>query len=639
VAHPGWGPEWTTQALPGAPESSRTRRSRTHGDPGRRGSGRDTSTGGRVPGPRRGRCAWPVLLAVLLVLAASVAWLAWSALQARDALLAARTEVGLLQEQARAGDVDAARTTLVAVQDHAAEARSRTSGPVWAVTAALPGVGPDVRAVQAVAGAVDELAQDALPSLVDALEVVDPSRLAPVDGRIDLEPLVAVAPRLAVADDAVQSALGRLADVDTGRLLPQVAEPVELLRDRLAEVGADTATAARAADLIPAMLGADGPRQHLLLVQNNAEPRALGGIPGAVILLRADQGAVELVELRNAAGDLSGLPEPALPLTDVERSLFGEQLGIYMADVTFTPDFPRAAAIAKAIWEQQVGGEIDSVVSIDTGGLAAVLAATGPVAMPPGAVADATGGNLTAGNAVEVLNNTVYRLVEDAAEQDAFYAAVGADIFGATLRGAGDPARTVGALAAAASRGQLYLWSSHEQEQVRLAGTVLSGELRGGRDGAPVVGLYVNDGTGSKIGYYLRADVQVSPGACAADGTRVVEAAVTFTSTAPPEVVDLPRYISGGRVLEPGRMRFNVLAYAPRGGVVEDVGTSDGRQGGASHVHDDLFVVARTVELDPGETVVVTYRLRTGPGQSGVPDVVMTPLVDHRVEVAGGWRC
>ncbi|MBF0689117.1 MAG: DUF4012 domain-containing protein [Cellulomonas sp.] len=582
---------------------------------------------------------WLGLLAVSFVLGASVAWLAWSALDARDALLAARTEVGLLQEQARAGDVDAARATLVAVQDHAATARSRTSGPVWAVTAALPGVGPDVRAVQAVAGAVDELAQDALPSLVDALEVVDPSRLAPVDGRIDLEPLVAVAPRLAVADDAVQSSLGRLADVDTGRLLPQVAEPVELLRGQLADVGADTATAARAADLIPAMLGADGPRQHLLLVQNNAEPRALGGIPGAVILLRADAGAVELVELRNASGDLSGLPEPALPLTDVERSLFGEQLGIYMADVTFTPDFPRAAAMAEAIWEQQVGGDIDSVVSIDTAGLAAMLGATGPVAMPPGPVADATGGSLTVDNAVEVLNNTVYRLVEDSTEQDAFYATVGAAIFDAALQGVGDPAQTVSALAGAASQDQLHLWSSHPQEQARLAGTVLSGELRGVRDGAPVLGLYVNDGTGSKIGYYLQADVQVSPGACAADGTRLVDAAVTFTSTAPPEVVDMPPYISGGRVLDPGRMRFNVLAYAPRDGVVEKVVTSDGRQGGASHLHDDFFVIARTIELDPGESVVVTYEFRTGPGQSGTPEISMTPLVDHRVNVEGGWLC
>ncbi|UZN04134.1 DUF4012 domain-containing protein [Cellulomonas sp. S1-8] len=588
--------------------------------------------------PRR-RIVWLSLIGASFVLGASLAWLTWTAMEARDALQAARTDVGLMQEQARAGQVEAARVTLRQVQDDAALARSRTSGPLWAVAGVLPGVGPNVQAVQAVAGAVDELAQDALPMLVEATGVLDPTTLAPVDGRIDLDPLVAVAPQLVAADEAVRASLEHLTDVDVDGLMAQVAGPVDLLRSQLAGVGADTATAARAAELLPAMLGADGPRHYLLLVQNNAEPRALGGIPGAVILLRADDGAVELVELRNAAGVLSGLPEPALPLTDVERSLFGEQLGIYMADVTFTPDFPRAAELAQAMWEQRIGGDIDGVVSIDTGGLAAILGATGPVDLPPGPVADEAGGQLTEANAVEVLNNTVYRLIEDFAEQDAFYAATGAAIFGAALAGTGSPAQTVEALATAARDRQLMLWSAHPEEQARLYGTVLSNELRGLRDGTPVIGLFVNDGTGSKIGYYLDADVQVSPGACAVDGSRLIDVAVTFTSTAPSDVVDMPPYISGGRVLEPGRMRFNILAYAPQGGLVEDVEVSDGSRGGASYVHDDLFVVARTVELDPGESKVVDYQFRTGTGQSGAPEVRITPLVRHGVNLDDGWLC
>lgn len=664
MAHPGWGPEWTTQQIPVVPESSvkrrdpaaarpsvrvprptrapaRDTRPRPPRHPGRDGTpprGLSIAAMMRSAHPRR-RAVWLGLVGASFLLGASVAWLAWSAVDARDALLAARTDVGLLQQQARTGDTEGARATLADVQGNAARAHSRTSGPLWAVTGALPGVGPNVRAAQAVAAAVDDLAQDALPSLVDSTAVVDPSVLAPVDGRVDLAPLLAVRPQLVAADDAVRASVDRLAALDTSALLPQVAAPVDLLRSQLAGVGADTATAARAAYLLPAMLGADGPRQHLLLVQNNAEPRALGGIPGAVILLRADAGKVEMVELRNASGVLSGLPEEALPLTDVERSLFGEQLGIYMADVTFTPDFPRAAAIAQAIWEQRIGGSIDGVVSIDTGGLAAVLDATGPVAMPPGEVADEAGDRLTGANAVEVLNNTVYRLIEDSAEQDAFYAATGSAVFTSAIAGSGDPVRTVGALASAARDGQLHVWSSHADEQALIDGTVLAGQLRGERDGHPLLGFYVNDGTGSKIGYYLKADVAVSPGACYDDGTRAVDAQLTFTSTAPPEVVDMPLYIRGGRVLEPGRMRFNVLAYAPQDGFVDSVESSDGRRGGASHVHDGLFVVTRTIELSPGESVTVNYQFRTGSGQNGTAEVAMTPLVDHRVNVGEGWRC
>ncbi|MFS0703568.1 DUF4012 domain-containing protein [Cellulomonas sp. 179-A 9B4 NHS] len=576
---------------------------------------------------------------VLLVVLGLGAWLAVDGLRARDELLAGAGLVTTLQDHVVNGDRDAAATTLAELQDHAEAAQARTHGPHWSIAEALPWFGDDVRAVQTVAEVVDSLATDALPGLMDATELVDPARLAPTDGRVDLAPLQAAAPVVVAADATVQDALERVTAIDTEGLVSAVGGPVEQLATQVQQVAMTTATAARAVQLLPPMLGADGPRDYLLLVQNNAEPRALGGIPGAVILLRADAGAVELVELRNASGPLGSLPEPALPVSNVERFLLGDQLGRYMADVTFTPDFPRAAEMAKAIWEQQIGGAVSGVVSLDTGALAAVLGSTGSVPIPPGAVQDAVGPELTAENAVEVLNNTVYRLVEDTVEQDAFYAATGKAVFDAALAGEGSPAATITALAGAADRGQLTVWSAREKEQARLAGTVLSGELRGVRDGDPVLGLFLNDGTGSKIGYYLRTEVRVSPGECAVDGTRLIAMDVTFTSTAPPEVVDMPPYISGGRVLEPGRMRFNALAYAPSDGYIEDAVASDGTTGGASHVHDGLSVLARTIELAPGESMGMKYRFRTGPSQNGRPVVRMTPLIDQQVNVDDGWRC
>ncbi len=576
---------------------------------------------------------------LLLVLLGWGAWLGVDGLRARSELLAGARLVTTLQDQVLAGDRDAATATLTALQGHADEAQDRTHGPHWSAARVLPWVGDDVRAVQTVAEVVDSLATDALPGLMDATELVDPARLAPTDGRVDLAPLQAAAPVVVAADATVQDALQRVTAIDVDGLVGPVGGPVDQLTGQVRQVAMTTATAARAVQLLPPMLGADGPRDYLLLVQNNAEPRALGGIPGAVILLRADGGAVELVELRNAAGPLAALPEPALPLADVERFLLGDQLGRYMADVTFTPDFPRAAEMAKAIWEQRIGGAVSGVVSLDTGALAAVLASTGPVPIPPGSVQEAVGPELTSDNAVEVLNNTVYRLVEDTVEQDAFYAATGKAVFDAALAGAGSPAATITALAGAAERGQLTVWSAREGEQARIAGTVLSGELRGVRDGGPVLGLFLNDGTGSKIGYYLRADVRVTPGECAVDGTRLIDMDVTFTSTAPPEVVDMPPYISGGRVLEPGRMRFNALVYAPSDGYIEDAVATDGTTGGASHLHDGLFVLARTIELAPGESMGMNYRIRTGPEQNGKPDLRMTPLIDQRVNVDDGWHC
>lgn len=66
------------------------------------------------------------------------------------------------------------------------------------------------------------------------------------------------------------------------------------------------------------MLGADGERSYLLLIQDNAEIRATGGIPGAFAELRTDGGRLEL-GLRARAGrehdaDVEGAhrPRPAV---------------------------------------------------------------------------------------------------------------------------------------------------------------------------------------------------------------------------------------------------------------------------------------------------------------------------------------
>jgi hypothetical protein len=235
---------------------------------------------------------------VAVLVLGAVAWLGSDALRARDAATAARTEVRTLQAQVLAGDAAGASATLVGLQANARTAYARTHGPLWSVVAAAQWVGGEVRAVRTVSGVVEDLAAHVLPSLMKVTTLVGPSSLAPVDGRVDLAPLVAAAPEVAGADAAMQGAEHRLDAIDTGSLVGPVAAPVVELRSQVRAVALTTATAARAVRLIPAMLGADGPRDYLVLVQNNAELRATRGIPGTVLHLRADAGTVSVVEER-----------------------------------------------------------------------------------------------------------------------------------------------------------------------------------------------------------------------------------------------------------------------------------------------------------------------------------------------------
>lgn len=574
-----------------------------------------------------------VILAVLLAVLALVVVFAVQARAAYSELRAAVPIVSELREQALSGQVDAAAASTAELQEHTGAARDAVSGPHWSLAAKLPWVGPNITAVRTTTEVVDDLAVGALSELVAATDVVNPARLAPQDGRIDLAPFAEVAPRVVAADGVVQDARERLRGIDTVGVVDLVVDQLDSLGAQVDDVASLTATASRAVQLIPPMFGADEPREYLLLVQNNAEPRSTGGLTGAFILLRADGGAVELVEQRSAVA-IGSFPEPAVELSDTEVSLFGTQLGRYPGNVTATPDFPRSAQLIREMWKQRVGGEVDGVFSVDPVVLGSLLEATGPVAVPEEFLAQAGpfaavlgGSQLTAENAAELMLNGVYRYIEDTAAQDVFFEVAAGAVFRAVMDGQAEPAATVSALADAADEGRLYAWSAHENEQALLAGTVLSGDLRGDDGhGRPVVGVYVNDLSAAKVGYYQRMDVQVEAQQCYPDGNQDLTVTVTLTSEVPEDAQSLPASLVGsGRVVPQGDMRSNLLVYAPTGGRITEVRDPAGDVQVLPQIHEGQVVVGRRVQLSPGQSVTTELDITSGPGYGQDTLLRMTP--------------
>ncbi|MBN0040009.1 DUF4012 domain-containing protein [Cellulosimicrobium cellulans] len=531
-----------------------------------------------------------------------------------------------LQEQVRAGRD--AGTAIDDVRRSARVAASATHGPHWTVARALPFVGDDARALGEMTGAVDRVAQDALPRLADAVAVASPSTLTPTAGAVDLGPLSAARDDVVAADRALGASYETVSGIDTSTLVSPLAAAVGDLRAQLGDVASQTATAARAVQLVPPMLGADGARNYLVLVQNNAEPRATGGIAGSVLHLRAESGAVELVEVRPGSA-IGGYPESVVDLSGPEAALFGDDLGRYMLNVTSTPDFPRAARVAREAWLRQTGEEVDGVVAVDPVALAGVLGGVGPVEVStPGGGAL----RLTTQDAAAYLLNGVYVDHADPAEQDAVLALVAREVLGSLTTGEGDAAALVDALARSARDGRLLVWSARAAEQDLLTGTVLSGELEGRRTDpaggptSPVVGVYLNATTASKTGYYLDSTVAVGDVTCRPDGSQAFTVHVTLASTLTrAEAVELPEYVLGAG--GDGTIRTNLLVYAPHGGGIRGPSTGDGEPGLFAQVHDGLVVGARSVALAPGESATYEYEVVSGKNQRGPVSVRKTPGV------------
>jgi hypothetical protein len=220
----------------------------------------------------------------------------------------------------------------------------------------------------------------------------------------------------------------------------------------------------------------------------------------------------------------------------------------------------------------------------------------------------------------------VYLKIPDPVAQDAFFAAAAKSVLEAVAGGQGKAADTVHALAKAARQGRLMVWSAHPDEQALLSGTVLGGGLVGVEGRSPVIGVYLNDASSAKMGYCLRTDAVATTTVLRPDGSQAVTVTVTLKSTAPANAASFPSHLVGaGREVPLGDVKTHVLIYAPAGGRAQAIRVSGGDPGGSEQTHDGLDVVVRTVQLAPGQRVVIEYDVLTGKGHPGKPVLRVTP--------------
>ncbi|WP_243706336.1 DUF4012 domain-containing protein [Micromonospora sp. KC721] len=553
------------------------------------------------------------LLAALVVgslLAASGGWVGFRGWQARTHLLNAAGLARELSAQIVAGDTGQAQRTLAALQEQSGAAREATAGPAWWLAGTTPYAGDDLAAFRRIAVTVDDLAREAFPPLVRS----DVAALVPRDGRLDLPALRTVARRLVAADAAVRESGAGLRAVSTDGLLPEVRDALVGLRTEIDKLAGLLSGVSKGADLLPTLFGADGERTYLIVSQNLAELRATGGMFGAYAVVRARDGRLDLVA-QGTAAKLQRFTPPVLPLGPETRRLYTDLPGIYPADVNLTPHFPTAAKLYREMVRRRTGVTADGILAVDPVALSYLLKATGPVAVPGYPT-------LTAQNAVRILLSDSY-LTLDLDNQDAFYAASAARVFDSVLRKGASPRELLSVFDRSIREGRILFWSARSEEQRKFVDNRISGVLPE-TETTPTVGVFLNDGSGAKLGYYLRPSATLTVGNCLADGRRELRLRFDLHSSAPRS--GLTKAVLGlGKAGNPYTARTLVTVYSPAGGAVVAArldgvdaplgsGTDRGRQ-----------VAIANVEVGPGKTRTLDMDLLTGRTNAGTPELWHTP--------------
>ena len=343
----------------------------------------------------------------------------------------------------------------------------------------------------------------------------------------------------------------RLEEIDANALLPQVAAPLTRAREQLRDVTGALDASANASQVAPGMLGAQDRRNYLLMIQNNAETRASGGIPGALAVLTLDDGKLSL-GAQSSAGEV-GVMQPTLPVDAEQQQIYSGRLGKYMQDVNLTPDFPTTASTAQAMWEKK-----DRTTSRwrDFDGPCGTGLHFGrhwpSQSQQPGATrigwwpADRTDGK------ERCANPALRRLRQNRTAE-----APGCLLCGRRPRNLRSafraakvmPRHSLTGMTRGTAEGRVLVWSGKTDEQAIIAKYPLSGSIAGPSVSPAQFGVYFNDGTGAKMDYYVKRTVQLVE-ECTADEYGQVKVRITSTNTAPADAAtSLPAYVTGDGVL------------------------------------------------------------------------------------------
>lgn len=539
----------------------------------------------------------------------------WQASRASSALRLAANQAQVLQNQIVAGDDVAAKASMVGLQKSAARAKNATDGFLWTYGSKIPIFGKNLSAVQDVSMAIDTIAREALPPVVNLSSQINLNTFSPHDGKMDIAAIEKIGPSVSDASLAIAEADEKIRGIDASSLLVPLRVPVSSIQVKVAEARAAAQSSALGAQLLPGMLGKDGKRSYLLVIQSNAEIRATGGIIGSYAILTADKGKLKM-GFQGSIQDLLPVANPVVPMTKDEKSVFPSTLVTDIRNATFTPDFPRTAQIARAMVKKGLNEDVDGVISVDPVAMSFILPGTGPVKLANDVV-------LRSDNAIEVLLNAVYRFFPDAERQNETFEKAARTIFNVVKSGRGDSRLVISGLVRAADENRLMVWSADKDEQAQIAGSALSGALTGDDGKTPHVGLYFSDAAPTKMEYYLDYSSRVSTGRCLDGDVQELTTTTQVTSNAPTNAAELPESVTGtGEGTPKGTIYVVLRFYSPFAGGFTDVKVNNKRQTIYGDKHLGRNVTRVVLRIKPGETYAVTTAMISGPGQTG--DVVFS---------------
>ncbi len=569
---------------------------------------------------------WPIVVAVVIVaLVVAVGGCGLALLNDAKAIKSKvsqyTSEVSALQQAVLSGDGDQAASAASQLSSTAQAMKSQTDGVLWSLGSLVPIYGTDISQAKELTQALADLTDNGVVPAVDTIKGYKISDLFGDGGTVNLDMLSTIATALESLKNPLQRTANTVNDMQPFHV-ESIESTMGTVRDTLSSADTLVQQAGEILSSLPGMLGANGEsKTYLMVAQNNVEVRGAGGFPGSSGTLTVTNGSMALGDFTTIAGKRTDTWSPEVQEDEV--AFINNSLLDNPGSATSTPQFPRAAQIYASEWEYWQGGTLDGVVAIDPVFLQRLLRLTNTSVTVDGV-------EVNGDNAAQVLMSDTYSRYATNDEMDAFFAAVAAEAFHGVLNNLGsiDPFQLLEVVNQATADHRLQVWMANEDYEKVIEKVGASGELSTDET-APVVGVYVNDYTWSKIDWYLDMKTTVGASTKNADGSTTYEVTTTATNTMTEEEAQtLPDYVVGSNPDKRSRgdMVTLLLLLAPAGGTISDIQATGGV---FSNSHGTLYGFDGErcmVQEEPGETTTITYKVTTATTATQPLAVRQTPL-------------
>lgn len=565
---------------------------------------------------RQGSAGRRAVIAVLslFVLALLMAILALPFLSVRSDGNAARADLTAALAALRDGRLADAQVRVTSARDHVDAADSAANGLRATILGAVPVAGNAVDDVRRIVVALDEAVSIAELGVEVYPEVLGGDATLVQDGTVDLSALATVTDIAAEVGDHLGRAHTEL-DAVGGNTWVVGGFLVDARDAALEQIVPLEATIERyqpVLDILPGLLGTEGPRQYLVAVMNPAELRASGGTTLSFAPMRFDQGeltfgaATSTFDFTDSNERISWEPVPENPW-HVDPAE-----GLPLVNATFSPYWTTSAEELLRAWEVTSGERVDALIAIDLPALAALFEITGPVEVPGY-------GTLTGDNLVTTLAGS-YDIYDDEDERRDLNLAI-IPLLRAKLFEGGRFVQKGQSLLAAADGRHFVTYFRDPQAQAAIADLGVVGDLS--PTPQDYIGVFTQNTNASKVDFWqqrsISSDVRLQE-----DGSADVTLTVTIDNATPPYTrpVEDPQSGYFTRWSKP-----LVATYLPMGAELQTFTIDGAAAESTQRLERGRPSVLNLITIEPGATQVLQYTYRV-PAAAVVDATTMSYALD-----------